>query len=58
MRIRVSENGKSLNVELPLEDAQLAWQMKRLGNKNGNMCCTLETAWENTALYGGLWGRA
>jgi hypothetical protein len=45
MRIRVAENGKSLNVELPMEDAQLAWQMKRLGNKNGNMCCTLETVW-------------
>lgn len=45
MRINVSENGKSLNVELPVEDAELAWQMKRLGYKNGNLCCTLETAW-------------
>mgnify|MGYP005817352247 CR=1 FL=1 len=45
MRIRVSGNGKCRDVELPVEDAVLAWEMGQLGNDNGNLYCTLEMTW-------------
>lgn len=45
MRIRVSGNGKFRDVELPVEDAVLAWEMGQLGNDNGNLYCTLEMTW-------------
>lgn len=42
--MRISGNGKSMDVNLPVEDAVLAWQMGYPGNGRGNLYCTLESA--------------
>ncbi|MDE7202725.1 MAG: hypothetical protein K2O91_12685 [Lachnospiraceae bacterium] len=45
MRVRISGNGRARDVELPLPDAQLAWQMEQLWDGSGDLNCTLESAY-------------
>lgn len=45
MKVRISGKGNYRDVELPMEDAQLAWQMKQIGGDSKNLYCTLERAW-------------
>lgn len=55
MRIRISGNGKFRDVELPVEDEVLAWEMGKLGNDMGRLCrkCTMAG---NLEINGGLYG--
>ena len=45
MQVRISGNKKFVDMELPVEDAVLAWQLGQIGNESGNLYCTLESAW-------------
>lgn len=56
MKVRVSGNAGCRDMELPVEDAELAWLAERTGGGSGNLWCTLEKAWGNGIPFGGLQG--
>lgn len=45
MKVRVSGNAGCRDMELPVEDAELAWLAERIGGGSGNLWCTLKKAW-------------
>lgn len=45
MKVRVSGNTGYRDMELPMDDAKLAWLMERIGGSSKNLWCTMEKAW-------------
>ena len=44
-------------MELPVEDAELAWLVERISGGSGHLWCTLEKAWGNGIPFSSLQGR-